>query len=133
MIRAWILLAAMLFTSDASAANLPLRTGYLTDLSGPTADTDGPGAAEAARMAIDDFGGQVLGRPVELLVADHQNKPDVGVAIARRWYDVDGVDLIGAQDVADATAGIIGSDDVQLAVLAVRLEMAAVYMRLIRG
>ncbi len=45
-------------------------------------------------MAVDDFGGKVLGRPIEILSADHQTKPDVGAAIARRWYDVDGVKMI---------------------------------------
>jgi branched-chain amino acid transport system substrate-binding protein len=85
-----LLLLAMI----AHAAEPPLRIGYLADLSGPTADTDGPGAVEAARMAIEDFGGKVLDRKIELLVADHQNKPDIGMNIARRWYDVDGVDVI---------------------------------------
>jgi branched-chain amino acid transport system substrate-binding protein len=54
----------------------------------------GPGGAESARMAIEDFGGSVLGKPIELLVADHQNKVDVGLAVARQWYDARGVRAI---------------------------------------
>ena len=52
------------------------------------------GEVEAMQMAIEDVGGKVLGRPVEILSADHQTKPDVGAAIARKWYDVDGVKMI---------------------------------------
>jgi len=61
--------------------------GVLNDQSGPYADLTGPGGAEIARMAIEDFGGSVLGKPIALVVGDHQNKADVGVAIARQWYD----------------------------------------------
>ena len=72
----------------------PVRIGFLTDMSGPSAIDDGPGSITAARMAIADFGGTVLGRPVELLTGDHQNKPDIGLSIAKRWYTEDGVDAI---------------------------------------
>jgi len=57
-------------------------------------DDDGQGAIDAARMAIADFGGKVLDRPIEILIGDHQNKPDVGMAVARRWYDNENVDAI---------------------------------------
>lgn len=72
----------------------PLRVGFLTDMSGPSAIDDGPGAITAARMAIADFGGSVLGRRIELLTADHQNKPDIGLSIAKKWYTEDGVAAI---------------------------------------
>jgi len=68
--------------------------GVMNDESGPYADLAGPGSVEMARMAIDDSGGKVLNKPIELLVADHQNKVDVGSAIARQWYDERGVRAI---------------------------------------
>jgi len=71
-----------------------VRIGVLTDMSGPAEDAAGPGSVTAAQMAVEDFGGTVLGKPIEVLSADHQNKPDIGAAIARKWYDVDKVDLI---------------------------------------
>lgn len=69
----------------------PVRIGVLTDMSGTFSDISGPGAVLAVRMAVEDFGGSVLGRPVEMLSGDHQNKPDIGAATARRWFDQDGV------------------------------------------
>src|SRR6202012_2166731 len=54
----------------------------------------GKGWGPAAKMAVDDFGGKVLGKPISVIVGDHQLKPDIGAGIARRWYDVDQVDLI---------------------------------------
>ena len=83
--------AAML---AAPAAAQGVKIGILNDQSGVYADYGGTGSIEAARMAIEDFGGEVLGHKIELVSADHQNKPDVGVTIARRWYDVEGVDMI---------------------------------------
>lgn len=71
----------------------PVRIGFVTDMSGVYADLDGPGGAEAIKMAIEDFGGTVNGRKIELLVADHQNKADIAAARARQWYD-EGVDMI---------------------------------------
>ncbi len=68
--------------------------GVMNDQSGPYADLAGPGSVEIARMAIEDFGGSVLGKPIELLVADHQNKVDIGLQIARVWYDERGVRVI---------------------------------------
>lgn len=78
----------------ATAQAQPLRIGFLTDMNGPSAIDDGPGSIAAARMAITDFGGTVLGRPIELLTGDHHNKPDIGLATAKEWYTVDGVDAI---------------------------------------
>jgi branched-chain amino acid transport system substrate-binding protein len=72
----------------------PVRIGYLTDVGGPSSSNDGTAGVDAARMAIEDIGGSVLGRKVELLVGDHQGKVDIGAGIARRWLDVDGVDAV---------------------------------------
>ena len=71
-----------------------IRIGFITDLSGLYADIDGPAGAEAIRMAIADMGGTVAGKKVELLVADHQNKPDVASAKAREWFDQQGLDML---------------------------------------
>ena len=89
-------LAAALFAlSPAHAADQkPLRIGVLNDQSGIYADMAGPGSVIAAKMAVEDFGGSVLGRPIEIIAGDHQNKPDVGSAIVTRWIDEDGVDVI---------------------------------------
>lgn len=71
-----------------------VKIGILTDLSGPYEDLTGQGSITAAQMAIDDFGGEVLGKPIKLVSADHQQKPDHSSATARRWIDQDGVDMI---------------------------------------
>jgi len=71
-----------------------VKIGILNDQSGVYADYGGKYSLEAAKMAIEDFGGEVLGQKIELVTADHQNKPDLAVSIARRWYDVEGVDMI---------------------------------------
>lgn len=78
----------------AATAQEPFRIGVMNDQSGPYSDIAGPGSVVAARMAIADFGGKVLGRPIELLVADHQNKPDIGLNIAREWYATKNVNAI---------------------------------------
>ena len=67
----------------------PVTIGVLTDMSGMYENATGHGAVEAARLAIEDSGGSVLGRPIRLLVADHQNKPDIGTAILAKWYKED--------------------------------------------
>jgi len=71
-----------------------VKLGVLNDMSSLYADISGAGSVEAARMAIADFGGTVNGKKIELISADHQNKPDVGSAIANQWFDNDGVDAI---------------------------------------
>src|SRR4051812_4362601 len=71
-----------------------IKIGVLNDQSGLYADLAGPGSVTAAKMAVEDSGGKVGDVPVEVIFADHQNKPDVGSNIARQWYDVDGVDVI---------------------------------------
>jgi len=81
-------------TAQAEISGDAVRIGVLNDQSGPYADLAGPGSVVAAQMAIDDFGGSVGGKPIKLLVADHQNKADIGLSIARQWYGPDHVDLI---------------------------------------
>lgn len=70
-----------------------VRIGVLSDMTGPSADSSGPGAVVAVKMAVEDFGGTVLGKRIEVISADHMNKADVGAGIARGWYD-SGVDVI---------------------------------------
>ena len=77
-----------------AAAGAPIRIGVLTDMSGNYRDPAGPGAVAAARMAVEEHGGTALGRPVEVLAADHRNKANVGSAIARRWFDQDRVGAV---------------------------------------
>src|SRR5580658_4902725 len=79
--------------AHAQVSDDPVRIGVLNDQSGLYADLGGPGSVVAARMAVEDFGGSVLGKPVEIVVADHQNKADIGAAIARRWFDAEKVDM----------------------------------------
>lgn len=75
-------------------ASAPVKIGVLSDMSGIFSGFGGQGSLVAATMAVEDFGGQLLGRPIEITSADHQNKPDTGVGIVRRWYDTEGVDVI---------------------------------------
>lgn len=78
----------------AQTPGKPIKIGVLSDMSGPYADQAGAGSVEAARMAIEDAGGKIGDRPIELVSADHQHKTDVGSAIVRRWFDVEGVDVV---------------------------------------
>lgn len=87
-------IAAVGGTAHAEISDGAIRIGVLNDQSGLYADLSGEGSLVAARMAVEDFGGTVNGVPIEILSADHQNKPDVGSALAREWIDEDGVDLI---------------------------------------
>ncbi len=88
--------AAMAVISGGALAadDGPVRIGVLTDMSSLYADVTGPGSLAAVQMAVEDFGGTVLGKPIEVISADHQNKPDIGSTIARKWYDEEGVDVI---------------------------------------
>jgi branched-chain amino acid transport system substrate-binding protein len=88
------LLAAAPVPAPAQVSDDVVRIGVLTDLTGPYADFAGPGSVLAARMAAEDHGGRVLGKPIEVTGADHQNKPDVGAALARRWVDTERVDMV---------------------------------------
>ena len=71
-----------------------VKLGVLTDETGVLSSASGEGSIEATRMAVEDFGSKAAGKPIEIIHADHQNKTDIGAAIARRWIDVDGVDAI---------------------------------------
>jgi branched-chain amino acid transport system substrate-binding protein len=104
-----ILAAALLcvgHTGAADAQSSPevIKIGMLGDESGPYADVGGPGSVAAAQMAVADFGGSVLGKRIEILVADDQNNPDIGSAIARRWYDSEGV--VAIADGAPSSVGM---------------------------
>ncbi|MBI5133043.1 MAG: ABC transporter substrate-binding protein [Rhodopseudomonas palustris] len=89
-------MTAVLMATPAAAeiSGGVVKVGVLTDMSGPYADNVGAGAVLAAKMAVEDFGGKVAGVPVEVISADHQNKADIGLALARRWYETEGVDTI---------------------------------------
>src|SRR6201991_1852730 len=91
-----MLLVAALLPGAASAqvSDDIVKIGVLTDMNGPASAPTGQGSVTAAQMAIDDVGGKVLGKPISIVIGDHQLKADIGGAIARRWYDVDQGDLI---------------------------------------
>jgi branched-chain amino acid transport system substrate-binding protein len=90
---------AALLINQASAQTATIsdnvvKIGVLTDMSGQFSHESGEGAVTAVKMAVEDFGGKVLGKPIEVVVADHQNKPDIASALARKWFDVEKVDMI---------------------------------------
>jgi len=93
-----VLAVACLFPAEALAQGAVsgdvVRIAVLTDMSGPYSDIGGPGSVEAARMAVGDFGGKVLGKSIDVVYADHQNKPDIASQIVRSWIDTQGVDMI---------------------------------------
>jgi branched-chain amino acid transport system substrate-binding protein len=86
--------AAALLTTVAQAQTVNVKIGVLTDMSSLYSGIGGPGSVAAAKLAIQDFNPEAHGMKVDLVSADHQNKPDIGSGIARQWYDVDGVDVI---------------------------------------
>ena len=88
------LLSCCLLGVPAVAQNNAVKIGVLDDMSGPYAENTGPGDVLAVKFAIADFGGSVLGKPIEMVSADFQSKVDVGVGIAKRWYDDENVDLV---------------------------------------
>lgn len=94
MSKAWQALACGLLLVPALVAGQELKIGLIGDLAGPFAAMSGKGSIAAAQMAIDDMKGTVLGRKIVLLTGDSQNKPDVGAAIAKRWYESEGVAMI---------------------------------------
>jgi branched-chain amino acid transport system substrate-binding protein len=87
-----------------AVAQQPVKLGVLNDQTGLYADLSGMGSVHAARMAVEDYGSKVLGRPIEVIFADHQNKPDVGANIARQWIENDGVNAI--LDLLNASVGL---------------------------
>lgn len=89
-----LVLSASVATAADNVSDDFVKIGVLTDHSGPYASLSGKWTDAAVQMAISDFGGKVLGKPIKMVVADHQNKPSVGSTIARKWVDLDGVDMI---------------------------------------
>ena len=87
------LLSAALI-APASAQQAPLKIGVLSDFSSVYSDIGGMGNVEATKMAIEDFGGQMFGKPIDMVSADVLNKPDVASTIARKWWETEGVDMI---------------------------------------
>ena len=104
MIAAFVLLLSGAGLTASAVAQQPVKLGVLNDQTGLYADLSGMGSVHAARMAVEDFGGKVLGRPIEVIFADHQNKPDIGANIARQWIENEGVKLI--LDVPNSAVGL---------------------------
>jgi branched-chain amino acid transport system substrate-binding protein len=106
---ALLLSLALPFAARADFTGKVIKIGVLNDQSGLYADLAGQGSVIAAKMAVQEMGGKVGDTPVEVIFADHQNKPDVGSSIARQWYDADGVDVIvdvPTSSVALAVSGV---------------------------
>ena len=101
-------IAGALLHAGAARAQISddvIRIGFITDMSGVYSGPDGPGGAEAIKMAIEEMGGQINGKKIELLTADHQNKADIASAKAREWFDQRGLDmLIGGTNSSTALA-----------------------------
>jgi len=95
--------AAAPAAAPVTPGNGGIKVGVLTDMTGAYSDLAGPGSVLAAKMAIEDFGGQLLGKPIELISADHQNKADISSNTARKWFDEGGVSVI-ADLVSSSTA-----------------------------
>lgn len=100
MVKLFVTLAGVILASVLALAqsgpvsNGAVKIGVLGDMAGLYQDTSGKGAVEAVKLAVEDFGGAVLGKPIEIVSADHQNKPDIASSVARRWYDSENVDMI---------------------------------------
>mgnify|MGYP001766121999 CR=1 FL=1 len=102
-------LCALATTAQAQISDDIVKIGVLTDMSSLYSDATGKGSLLAVQMAVQDYGGKVKGKPIEIVSADHQNKPDVGSSIARNWYDTEKVDTImdvPTSSIALAVAGI---------------------------
>lgn len=99
---------AVPLTANAELTDGKVKIGVLSDMSGVYKTLEGPGAVVAAKMAIEDFGGSVLGKPVEVISADHQNKPDIGASTAREWIDAEEVDMITALDNSSVALAVQG-------------------------
>ena len=101
--------AVVIVTASCAAAHAQVsddvvKIGVLTDHSGGFAYLVGKHSVEATQMAVDDFGGKVLGKPIVVVTADHQNKPDIATALSRKWFDTEGVDAI--TDVAGSAVAL---------------------------
>jgi len=99
---------AMPLTATAELTDGKVKIGVLSDMSGVYKALEGPGAVIAAEMAIEDFGGSVLGKKIEIISADHQNKPDIGASTAREWIDAEEVDMITALDNSSVALSVQG-------------------------
>lgn len=106
VLAAGLALAASGTAANAQISDNVVKLGVLTDMSSLYADATGKGSVAAVEMAVADYGGKVAGAPIEVISADHQNKPDVGVAIARNWYDNEKVDAI--MDVPTSSVALPG-------------------------
>ena len=94
ILPAGALALAMTLPAAAQVSDDAVRIGVLTDMAGVTADITGKGSVIAAELAVKEFGATVLGKPVQVVFADHQHKADVGMTVARKWFDTDGVDAV---------------------------------------
>jgi branched-chain amino acid transport system substrate-binding protein len=105
-VLAGLVWTAMLVGAQAQTPQTakPVKIGLLMDMSGAYSEVGGAGSVTAARMAVEDYGGKVLGRPVEVVVADTQNKVDVASSMARKWFDQEGVDIV--MDMASTAAAL---------------------------
>ena len=115
-------------TANAQVSDDVVKIGVLTDMSGPASAPTGPGSVAAAEMAVADFGGSVLGRSVQILQADCQNKPNVAAAIARQWVDDDGVDVMREQPADRDQAGgvcVVADDRIRLELLGRHLKIVS--------
>src|ERR1700733_7759720 len=99
------LIASLLFATAAFADDKIVKLGQLDDQSSLYADSGGPGSVLAVNMAVEDSGLREKGWKIDVISADHQNKPDVAVGVARQWFDVDKVDaIVGVQNSGTALA-----------------------------
>jgi branched-chain amino acid transport system substrate-binding protein len=96
MLGRLVLLAVLLVNTQLMAGPADIKIGVLGDLSGPFSDSGGLGSVAAAQMAADDFSGTIAGRKIVITSGDHQNRPDIGLNIARQWFDREGVDAIAS-------------------------------------
>jgi branched-chain amino acid transport system substrate-binding protein len=103
LVRSLYLSAAFMLFAQVTEAAETIKIGVLNDQSGVFADNGGVGSIAAAKLAAEDFGGEILGQKIEVISADHQNKPDVAATTARRWFDTENVDMIA--DGAASSAG----------------------------
>ncbi|MCL8382908.1 MULTISPECIES: ABC transporter substrate-binding protein [Xanthobacter] len=101
-------LPALAQPQPGKISNDVVKIGVLTDMSGQFSHEAGEGSVTAVKMAVEDFGGKVLGKPVEVIVADHQNKTEIAIAKAKEWFDVDHVDMIANLINSAVAIGVAG-------------------------
>ena len=104
------LAAGIAWAGPAHGGEHAIKIGVMVDMNGPLSSASGRGSLEAARMAAEEFGWSIKGKRIEVISADHQNKPDLGAAIARQWFDVEHVDVI-----ADLSSSAVGFAVVEVA------------------